>query len=49
MIIVFTCLHCLFILAFVCFFFFFFYSYATEGDIRIPKIYTKTGDKGSFF
>ncbi|XP_030271684.1 corrinoid adenosyltransferase MMAB [Sparus aurata] len=21
-------------------------SYATEGDIRIPKIYTKTGDKG---
>lgn len=47
MIIVFTCLHCLFILAFVCFFFF--YSYATEGDIRIPKIYTKTGDKGCVF
>lgn len=26
-----------------------FYSYATEGDIRIPKIYTKTGDKGCVF
>lgn len=23
-------------------------SYATEGDNRIPKIYTKTGDKGCF-
>lgn len=24
-------------------------SYVTEGDNRIPKIYTKTGDKGFYF
>lgn len=27
---------------------YFLYSYATEGDSRVPKIYTKTGDKGLF-
>ena len=25
------------------------HSYVTEGDNRIPKIYTKTGDKGFSF